>query len=60
MMTPEVGQVVRLEGYGERLVVKSVSEDEQRVSLVTMADHPAVYGEVPVRELLPGEDLSAG
>ena len=60
MMTPEIGQVVRLEGYGERLVVKSVSKDEQRVNLVTMADHPAVFGEVSVQELLPGEDLSAG
>ena len=60
MITPEIGQVVRLEGCGERLVVNSVSDDEQRVGLVTMTDHPSVYGEVPVQDLLPGEDLSAG
>jgi hypothetical protein len=60
MITPEVGQFVRLADRDEKLVVKSLSEDEQRVELVTLTDHPRSLGEIPVSELLPGEDLSAG
>jgi hypothetical protein len=60
MIAPEVGQIVRLADHDEKLVVKSLSEDEQRVELVTLTDHPCSLAEVPVSELLPGEDLSAG
>ncbi len=57
---PEVGQIVRLADHDEKLVVKSLTEDEQRVELVMPTDHPCSLAEVPVSELLPGEDLSAG
>jgi hypothetical protein len=60
MPTPEVGQFVRLDGHEERLIVKSLSEDESVVELVSLTDHPCALTEVPVKDLLPGEDLSAG
>jgi hypothetical protein len=60
MIAPRAGQFVRLPDHDERLVVKSLSEDESRVELETVTDdHRAVHG-VKVTELLPGEDLSAG
>ncbi len=58
MLTPEVGQVVRLLDYDEKLVVKSLSADESAVELVTVEGYPC--GERAVSDLLPGEDLSAG
>ncbi|MDE1175910.1 MAG: hypothetical protein PW789_04820 [Edaphobacter sp.] len=60
MPTPEIGQLVRLDGHEERLVVKSLSGDERMVELVTLTGHPCSLTEVPVEDLLPGEDLSAG
>jgi hypothetical protein len=60
MIAPEIGQIVRVADHEDRLIIKSLSEDEQRVGLVTMSDHPRTFGEVSVAELLPGEDLSAG
>ena len=60
MITPEVGQVVRLDNHDEKLVVKSLSQDGCRVELVSMTDDPRVVSGVAVAELLPGEDLSAG
>jgi len=60
MPTPEVGQVVRIEGYDEKLVVKSLSEDESAVELVTESGDPCEPRKIPIAELLPGEDLSAG
>ena len=60
MVAPGVGQVVRVAEHEDRLVVKSLNEEAQKVGLVTMADHPVAFGEVSITELLPGEDLSAG
>ena len=60
MPSPEVGQFVRLDGHEEKLVVKSLSEDESKAELVTLTGHPCELSEVPVEDLLPGEDLSAG
>ena len=60
MLTPEVGQVVRLADHEEKLVVKSLSADESAVELVTVDGDPCGETQVPVTELLPGEDLSAG
>ena len=60
MITPEVGQVVRLDNHDEKLVVKSLSQDGREVDLVSMTDDPRVVLGVAVAELLPGEDLSAG
>jgi len=60
MISPEVGQIVRLPDHDEKLVVKDVSSDEKNVDLVTMTDHPDMLAQVPVEDLLPGEDLSAG
>lgn len=61
MIAPEVGQVVRLADHEEKLVVKSLSADESAVELVTVDGYPCEdKKEVPVTELLPGEDLSAG
>jgi len=59
MPTPEIGQIVRLADHEEKLVVKSLSRDERNVELVTMCGDPC-GGQVPITELLPGEDLSAG
>lgn len=60
MPTPEIGQVVRLADHEEKLVVKSLSADERAVELVTETGDPCGQQQVPVTELLPGEDLSAG
>ena len=60
MLAPEVGQVVRLANHEEKLVVKSLSADESVVELVTVDGSPCGQKQVPVTELLPGEDLSAG
>jgi hypothetical protein len=60
MLTPEVGQIVRLADHEEKLVVKSLSADESAVELVTVDGSPCGQRQVPVTELLPGEDLSAG
>ena len=35
---PEVGQLVRLENYDERLIITSVSEDGGKVDLVSETD----------------------
>ena len=60
MLTPEVGQFVRLAGHEEKLVVKALSADESAVELMTVEGNPWGEEQVPVAELLPGEDLSAG
>jgi len=60
MIAPEIGQIVRLADHEEKLVVKSVSTDESAVELVTVDGSPCGEKQVPVTELLPGEDLSAG
>jgi len=60
MPTPEVGQIVRLADHDGKLVVKSLSADENKVELVTEAGDPWGHQLISVTELLPGEDLSAG
>jgi hypothetical protein len=60
MPTPEVGQVVRLADHDGKLVVKSLSADESKVELVTETGDPCGQEQIPVTDLLPGEDLSAG
>jgi hypothetical protein len=60
MITPQIGQVVRLADHDEKLVVKSLSADESAVELVSVEGDTKEETRVPVSELLPGEDLSAG
>ncbi|MEG9437040.1 hypothetical protein JAO29_12835 [Edaphobacter sp. HDX4] len=60
MPVPEVGQIVHLENVEGRLVVKEVDEEAQTVDLVSAHGTPRSFGKVPVADLLPGEDLSAG
>jgi hypothetical protein len=60
MITPGVGQIVRLADHEEKLVVKSLSENQLEVELVSMTDHPFSVSGVAITDLLPGEDLSAG
>ncbi len=67
MPIPMSGQKVRLENSDDQMIVKSVDEEKQTVELVRVAAAEAgvdgdadALGNVPVADLLPGEDLSAG
>lgn len=60
MPVPEVGQIVHLEDVEGQLVVETVNEGAQTVDLVSKYGEPRSFKDVPVDELLPGEDLSAG
>ena len=60
MPVPETGQIVRLENVEDQLIVKKVNEDAQTVDLVSANGDAHTLGSVPVADLLPGEDLSAG
>jgi hypothetical protein len=60
MIAPTAGQFVRLSDHDEKLVVKSLSEDESHVDLETVTETPRTLHDVAVADLLPGEDLSAG
>jgi hypothetical protein len=60
MPVPETGQIVRLENVEDQLIVKKVIEDEQTVDLVSTNGDAHTLESVPVSDLLPGEDLSAG
>jgi hypothetical protein len=60
MPIPETGQVVRLEDHEEKLIVTAVDEQTQTVELVSACDEQHSLQSVPVADLLPGEDLSAG
>lgn len=60
MPVPEIGQIVHLDNVEGQLIVKAVSEDAQTVDLVSAHGTPRSFGKVPVADLLPGEDLSAG
>lgn len=60
MPIPETGQVVRLEDHEEKLIVTAVNEETQTVELVSACDEQHSLQSVPVADLLPGEDLSAG
>jgi hypothetical protein len=57
--TPQIGQYVRLENYGARLIVKAVSEDGSRVDLVSECDPKYVRNEVRCIDLLLAEDYAA-
>ena len=60
MPIPETGQVVRLENIEGQLIVKAVNEKAQTVELVSAYGDSHSLESVPVADLLPGEDLSAG
>ena len=53
---PDVGQLVRLETYDGRLIVKKVSDDGGRVDLVSETDPNLTFNDVPCLELLLTED----
>jgi hypothetical protein len=57
--SPQIGQYVRLEDYGGRLIVKAVSEDGGRVDLVSECDPTYVRNDVRCVDLLLAEDYSA-
>ena len=56
---PDVGQLVRLETYDGRLIVKRVSDDGGRVDIVSEADPNFTINDVPCLDLLLTEDYSA-
>jgi|GEM_PF-2847579 len=65
MPVPTSGQKVRLENFADQMIVKSVNEEEQTVELVRASEegvdsNSESLESVPVADLLPGEDLSAG
>lgn len=57
--TPQIGQYVRLDDYGGRLIVKAVSEDGGRVDLVSERDSKYLRKDVHCVDLLLAEDYSA-
>jgi hypothetical protein len=57
--TPQIGQYVRLDDYGGRLIVKAVSEDGGRVDLISECDPKYVRIDVRCVDLLLAEDYSA-
>lgn len=56
---PMVGQLVRLEKYDERFIVKRVSDDGGRVDLVSETDPKLAINDVLCLDLLLAEDYSA-
>jgi hypothetical protein len=60
MPVPEIGQIVHLNDVEGQLIVKTVDEGAQTVELVSRYGEPRSFKDVPVADLLPGEDLSAG
>jgi hypothetical protein len=56
---PDVGQLVRLEAYDGRLIVKKVSEDGGRVDLVSETDPNLTINDLPGLDLLLTEAYSA-
>jgi hypothetical protein len=57
--SPQIGQLVRLEDYKGRLIVKAVSEDGGIVDLVSECEPTYVRSNVPCVDLLLAEDYSA-
>lgn len=57
--TPQIGQSVRLEDYGGRLIIKAVSEDGDKVDLVSECDPGYVRHDIRCVDLLLAEDYSA-
>ncbi|HEU4636459.1 MAG TPA: hypothetical protein VFS41_09795 [Edaphobacter sp.] len=60
MPVPEVGQIVHLEDVEGQLVVEAVDEAAQTADLVSKNGETRIFKAVPIADLLPGEDLSAG
>lgn len=60
MPVPEAGQIVHLADVEGQLVIKAVHEDAKTVDLVSRYGAPRSFEKIPVADLLPGEDLSAG
>lgn len=56
---PQIGQLVSLETYEGRLIVKSVSEDGGKVDLVSETDPAYELKDVPCLDLLLVQDYSA-
>jgi hypothetical protein len=57
---PEVGQIVRLDTYEGRLIVRSVSEDGSIVDLASLNDPNYSLSNVPCQQLLPAEGVDVG
>lgn len=60
MPVPEPGQIVHLEDIEGQLVVQTVNDSALTVDLVSRYGEPRFFRNIPVADLLPGEDLSAG
>jgi hypothetical protein len=56
---PDIGQLVRLENYDGRLIIRSVSEDGGTVILVSDVDPSFQITNVRCVDLLLAEDYSA-
>ena len=57
---PEVGQIVRLDTYEGKLIVKAVSEDGGTVDLASVSDPNYTLSKVPCPQLLPAEGVDVG
>lgn len=60
MLVPEVGQTVHLQDVEGQLVVETVNEAAKTVDLVSKYGETRIFKGIPIADLLPGEDLSAG
>jgi hypothetical protein len=60
MLVPEPGQIVHLEDIEGQLVVQTVNCSSLTVNLASRYGEPRFFRDIPVADLLPGEDLSAG
>jgi len=60
MLVPEPGQIVHLEDIEGQLVVQTVNGSALTVNLASRYGEPRFFKDIPVADLLPGEDLSAG
>lgn len=60
MLVPEVGQTVHLQDVEGQLVVETVNEAAKTVDLVSKYGETRIFKSIPITDLLPGEDLSAG
>jgi hypothetical protein len=57
--TPQVGQLVRLDDYDGRLIVKGVSDDGSSVDLISESDTAHEMRECPVPRVIVGRGLSS-
>lgn len=54
---PDVGQIVRLDTYEGKLIIRAVSEDGSTVDLASAADPNYSLSNVPCQQLLPAEGV---